>query len=101
MEDSTSLSHTLWDCKYHVVWIPKYRRKQLYSDIRKHLGEMLHSLAAQKESKILEGHLHLDHVHALIQIPPKYAVSQVVGFLKGKSAIAIARIMVPKNCTGC
>ena len=102
MENGNSLTHTLWECKYHVVWIPKYRRKQLYGDIRKHLGEMFHSLAAPKECKILEGHLHLDHVHALIQIPPKYAVSQIVGFLKGKSAIGIARNVMghKRNFTG-
>mgnify|MGYP002715497825 CR=1 FL=1 len=102
MEDGNSLSHSRWECKYHVVWIPKYRRKQLYGELRKYLGEILHSLAAQKECKILEGHLHLDHVHALIQIPPKYAVSQVVGFLKGKSAITIARNLMNhrRNFTG-
>ncbi len=78
-------------CKYHVVWIPKYRKKALYVELRKHLGELLKDLAAQKECKILEGHLVSDHVHMLISIPPKYSVSQVVGFIKGKSAIAIAR----------
>jgi putative transposase len=91
MEDRSSLSHVVWECKYHVVWIPKYRKKRLYLDLRKYLGEILHSLAQQKECKILEGHLQPDHVHALVEIPPKYSVSQVVGFIKGKSAIAIAR----------
>jgi putative transposase len=74
-----------------LVWIPKYRRKVLYGELRKHLGEVLHELAYQKESKILEGHLQADHVHMLVSIPPKYSVAQVVGFLKGKSAIHIAR----------
>ena len=91
MNDSQSLSHTLWECKYHVVWIPKYRRKAIYDQLRKYLGSIFKDLAVQKECKILEGHLRSDHVHVLISIPPKYAVSQVVGFIKGKSAIHIAR----------
>ena len=91
MYDEQSLSHTRWECKYHVVWIPKYRKKVIYVSLRKYLGEILRELAAQKESKIIEGHLMSDHVHILISIPPKFAVSQVVGFIKGKSAIQIAR----------
>ena len=91
MNNSQSLSHTVWDCKYHIVWIPKYRRKVLYGQIRKYLGEIFRELAEQKESKVLEGHLMSDHVHMLLSIPPKYAVAQVVGFIKGKSAIHIAR----------
>ncbi len=91
MNPSESLNHTKWGCKYHVVWIPKYRKKSLYKELREHLGELLKDLASQKECKILEGHLVSDHVHVLISIPPKYSVSQVVGFIKGKSAIAIAR----------
>jgi len=82
-----SLGHTRWDCKYHLVWIPKCRRKVLYGQLRQHLGQVLHDLAGQKESKILEGHLQADHVHMLVSIPPKYSVAQVVGFIKGKSAI--------------
>ena len=89
---STSLSHTRWECKYHVVFIPKCRRKTLYGELRKHLGEVFRKLATQKESKIEEGHLMPDHVHMMISIPPKYAVSQVVGFIKGKSAIHLARV---------
>ena len=92
MNDFQSLSHTVWECKYHLVWIPKYRRKVLYGDIRKHLGGVLRELAIQRESNILEGHLMKDHLHMLISIPPKYSVAQVVGFMKGKSAIQIARI---------
>ena len=92
MEEHQSLSHTVWDCKYHVVFIPKCRRKTLYLELRKHLGEVFHKLAAQKEAKIVEGHLMSDHVHMMISIPPKYAVSQVVGFIKGKSAIHLARV---------
>ena len=91
MNDFRSLSHTVWECKYHVVWIPKYRRKTLYLELRRHLGEVIRELARQKESTVEEGHLLSDHVHVLISIPPKYAVSQVVGYIKGKSAIYIAR----------
>ena len=86
-----SLSHTKWECKYHVIWIPKYRRKRLYGELRKELGQVLRELARQKESEIIEGHLLSDHVHMLISIPPKHSVAQVVGYIKGKSAIWIAR----------
>ena len=92
MDRPESLSHSLWECKYHVVFIPKYRRRGLYAQLRRHLGEVFHQLARQKESTIEEGHLLLDHVHMLIAIPPKYAVSQVIGFIKGKSAIHVARV---------
>ena len=92
MDRLESLSHSKWECKYHVVFIPKRRRKTLYGALRKHLGEVFHRLAGQKESRIEEGHLMPDHVHMLISIPPKYAVSQVVGFIKGKSAIHLARV---------
>src|SRR5205814_4149102 len=91
MDDYESLSHTKWDCKYHVVFIPKCRRKTLYVELRQHLGEVFRQLAGQKESRIEEGHLLVDHVHMMISIPPKYAVSQVVGYIKGKSAIHLAR----------
>ena len=91
MNDVQCLSHTKWECKFHIVWIPKCRRKMLYGQLRKNLGDMLHDLARQKESRVLEGHLQPDHVHMLISIPPKYAVAQVVGYMKGKSAIHIAR----------
>jgi putative transposase len=91
MDDYESLSHTKWECKYHVVFIPKYRRKVLYGELRQHLGDVFRKLALQKESRIEQGHLMADHVHMMISIPPKYAVSQVVGFIKGKSAIHLAR----------
>ena len=91
MNNIKSLCHSVWDCKYHIVWIPKYRRKILYGRIRKHLGEVIRELARQRESQVLEGHLCPDHVHVYIAIPPKYAVAQVVGYIKGKSAIHIAR----------
>ena len=86
-----SLAHSKWDCKYHVVFIPKCRKKQLYGGVRKFLGPVFRELARQKECFIVEGHMMTDHVHMLIQIPPKYAPSSVIGFIKGKSAIAVAR----------
>ncbi len=86
MDEYQSLSHTVWDCKYHMVWIPKCRRNALYEQLRKHMGPVFRTLAMQKESKIEEGHLMSDHVHMLISIPPKYGMAQVVGFIKGKSA---------------
>jgi|SRR6056300_683005 putative transposase len=92
MREVNSLNHTRWECKYHIVFIPKYRKKVLFGQIRKEMGEVFHRLARQKESLIEEGHLMPDHVHMMISIPPKYAVSQVVGFIKGKSAIHIARL---------
>lgn len=91
MDGYKSLSHSVWECKYHVVFIPKDRRKRLYGGLRQHLGEVFRRLAAQKESRIEEGHLLPDHVHMMISIPPKYAVSQVIGYIKGKSAIHLAR----------
>ena len=91
MREIQSLNHTVWECKYHVVWIPKYRKKSLYKELRRYLGSIFKELARQKECKIEEGHLMSDHVHVLISIPPKYSVAQIVGYLKGKSAISIAR----------
>jgi putative transposase len=92
MDEAENLSHTKWQCKYHVVFIPKCRRKTLYKELRRYLGEVFRGLAAQKESRIEEGHLMPDHVHMMISIPPKHAVSQVVGYIKGKSAIHLARV---------
>jgi putative transposase len=86
-----SLAHSRWECKYHVVFIPKYRRKSMYGEIRASLGGIFHELARQKECRIVEGHLLADHVHICIEIPPKHAVASIIGFLKGKSAVAIAR----------
>jgi len=97
MDEYESLSHTKWDCKYHVVFIPKCRRRTIFGELRPHLGEVFRKLAQQKESRIEEGHLLADHVHMLISIPPKYAVSQVVGFIKGKSAIHLARVYGEKK----
>ena len=92
MDEQGSLNHTKWECKYHVVFIPKCRRKTLYQELRQYLGEVFRRLAEQKESQIEEGHLRPDHVHMMIAIPPKYAVSQVIGYIKGKSAIHLARV---------
>ena len=102
MESTQSLKHTVWECKYHLVWIPKYRKKTLYGHLRKYLGAVFKELAVQKESRVLEGHLMSDHVHMLVSVPPKYSVAQVVGFIKGKSAIHIARTYTGrrKNFTG-
>ena len=91
MRQVNSLNHTRWECKYHIVFIPKYRKKVIFGQIRRELGDIFHSLARQKESLIEEGHLMSDHVHLMISIPPKYAVAHVIGFIKGKSAIHIAR----------
>ena len=91
MSDYRSLGHTKWECKYHVVFIPKCRRKVLYGKIRQHLGQVFHGLAKQRESEIIEGHLYPDHVHMMFRIPPKYSVSEVMGYIKGKSAIRAAR----------
>ena len=102
MDEVESLAHTRWECKYHVVWIPKYRRKVLFGGLRKYLGPVLRELASQRECAVAEGHLQLDHVHMLLSIPPKYAVAQVLGFIKGKSAIHIARTYLGRrqNFTG-
>ena len=91
MSTFESLSHSKWDCKYHVVFIPKGRKKSLYGKIRKFLGPVFHELAGQRRSEIMEGHMVQDHVHMLIRIPPKYSVSEVIGYIKGKSAITVAR----------
>ena len=102
MEEYETLNHSKWECKYHVVFIPKCRRKVLYVELRRYLGKIFHALTEQKESRIEEGHMMSDHVHMLISIPPKYSVAQVVGYIKGKSAIHIARTFTEKkrNFTG-
>lgn len=92
MDEYESLSHSKWECKYHVIFIPKCRLKTLYGSLRPHLGEVFRRLAEQKQSRVEECHLMPDHVHMLLSIPPKYAVSEVVGFIKGKSAIHLARV---------
>lgn len=97
MEDYKSLSHTKWQCKYHVIFIPKYRRRKLFGVVRRELGEVFHRLAEQKGCRIEESHIMPDHVHMLISIPPKSAVSSVVGYIKGKSAIHVARHFLKKD----
>ena len=97
MDEYQSLNHTKWECKYHVVFIPKCRRRTLYGQLRQHLGEVFRRLATQKESRIEEGHLMTDHVHMMIWIPPKYSVSQVIGYIKGKSAIHLARVYAERK----
>lgn len=102
MNTPQRLTHSVWECKYHIVWIPKCRRKRLYGEVVKYLGEIFHELARQRESKIVEGHVCPDHIHMLVEIPPNYAVSEIVGYIKGKSAIAIARTFLGRrqNFTG-
>jgi len=97
MENYQSLSHTKWQCKYHNIFIPKYRRKALYGVMRRELGDVFHRLAGQKGCEIIEGHIMPDHVHMLISIPPKLAVSSVVGYTKGKSAIHVARHVLKRE----
>ena len=92
MDNNESLSRRKRECKYHIVFIPKCRRRTLYEQLREHLGQRFSELARQKESRIEEGHLMPDHVHMMLAIPPKYAVSQVVGYMKGKSAIHLTRV---------
>jgi putative transposase len=92
-----SLAQSRWDCKYHVVFIPKYRRRAIYGELRKMLGEIFHDLARQKECRIIEGHLLADPVPRCLEIPPKHAVASVIGFLKGKSALALARRVQEKD----
>ncbi|MDD2466809.1 MAG: IS200/IS605 family transposase [Desulfobulbus sp.] len=91
MYDEQSLSHAKRDCKYHVIWISKYRKKHIFGDLRKYLGEIFRELAKQKKYTVIEGHLMPDHVHILLSMPPKYSFAQIAGFIKGKSAIPIAR----------
>lgn len=97
MDEYHSLNHTKWECKYHVVFIPKCRRKTLFGQLRRDLGPLFRTLTEQKESRIEEGHIMPDHVHMMISIPPKYAVAQVVGYIKGKSAIHIARTFMDRK----
>jgi len=97
MTDYESLKHTRWECKYHVIFMPKWRKKMIYGQLRKDLGPVFRELARHKESSVEEGHLMGDHVHMLESIPPKYSVSQVVGYIKGKSAIHIARTYMGKR----
>jgi len=91
MTNYRSLNHTKWACQYHVVFIPKYRKKAIYGELRRYLGDVLRRLAQRRESEVEEGHLMRDHVHLMLSIPPKYSVADVIGYIKGKRAIHIAR----------
>ena len=91
MKDWQSLSHVKWECKYHIVWVPKYRRKVLYGKVRKRVGEILQELCRQRDFGLIEGHAMPDHIHSCISIPPKYSVANAIGFLKGKTAIRLHR----------
>ena len=97
MSEYHSLSHSKWDCKYHVVFIPKKRRKIFWGNIRREIGPIFRDLAKQKGCNIIEGHLMPDHVHMCIEIPPKHSVASIIGFIKGKSAIMIARQFLRKD----
>ena len=92
MQSYETLKHTKWECKYHIVFIPKCRKKVLYGHIRRELGRVIRELAGQKECRIEEGHRMADHVHMMISIPPKYSAAQVMGYIKGKTVIHIARV---------
>ena len=96
MQDYRSQSHAKWECKYHVVWYPKYRQKKLYGKLRRRFGEIVHDLCRQKSVELIEGHAKLDHVHLCLSMPPKYSVPCIVGFLKGKSEIRLNKEL-PKN----
>ncbi len=102
MRDWQSQSHVRWYCKYHLVFVPKYRKRRIYGDLRRDIGKILRELCAQREVDLLEGHAMPDHVHLLVSIPPKYSVAHTVGYLKGKSAIRIHREYLgrQKNFTG-
>ena len=101
MHEFESLLHVRWECKYHIVFIPKYRRKVLYGKLRRGVGRILRQLCEQRGVKLLEGHAMPDHVHLLLSIPPKYSVSYTVGFLKGKSAVRVHReLLRERRMTG-
>ena len=101
MHDWQSLSHVRWECKYHVVFIPKYRRKAIYGRLRKQIGLIIRDLCAQRGVELLEGHAMADHVHVCLSVPPKYSVAFVIGFLKGKSAVRIHReLLRERRMTG-
>lgn len=101
MHDWSSLSHVRWECKYHVVIVPKYRKKSLYGGLRKQVGEILRELCRQKGVELLEGHLLSDHIHMCLSVPPKLSIAFTIGFLKGKSAVRIHwEILNKRRITG-
>ena len=87
--DTDSLAHTKWNCKYHIVFAPKYRRQVIYGKIKADIGKMLRKLCEYKQIEILEAEACKDHIHMLISVPPKYSISQIMGYLKGKSSLMI------------
>lgn len=97
MHEWQSLSHVKWDCRYHVVWIPKYRRKVPYGKLWAAVGRLIRELCDQRGVELLEGHACSDHIHLCLSIPPKYSVAHVVGFLKGKSAVRIHRQLLKER----
>ena len=101
MHEWESLAHVRWECKCHVVIIPKYRRKVLYGQFKRRIGEILRELCRQKGVELLEGHLMPDHIHMCLSVPPKFSIAHVIGFLKGKSAVRIHReLLHERRMTG-
>jgi putative transposase len=101
MHDWESLAHVKWECKYHVVIVPKYRRKVIYGQWKKAIGAILRELCRQKGVELLEGHLMPDHIHMCLSVPPKYSIAHTIGFLKGKSAVRIHReLLHERRMTG-
>ena len=100
MRDWQSLAHVRWECKYHLVWVPKYRRKALYGRVRRRFGEVIKELCRQRGVELVEGHAMVDHVHLCLSVPPKYSIANVVGFLKGKSAIRLHREFIGRGAVG-
>lgn len=101
MHDWMSLAHVRWDCKYHVVFVPKHRKKALFGKLRRHVGELLRDLCRQPGVQLLEGHLMVEHVHMCLRVPPRMSIAFVIGFLKGKSVVLIhRRLMGQRRMTG-
>ena len=100
MHEWKSLSHVRWDCKYHVVIVPKYRQRVLYGKTKRKVGEIIRDLCRHRGIKLLEGHAMSDHVHMCLSIPPKYSIASTIGYIKGKSAVRIHRGMGNKRVTG-
>jgi putative transposase len=99
MKDWQSQAHVKWECKYHVVILPKYRKKALYGRLRRHIGKILRDLCRQKEIELVEGKAMADHIHMLLSVPPRYSIAMTVGYLKGKSAIRIHRELMKMQGT--
>ena len=101
MHDWQSLSHVRWDCKYHVVIVPKYRKKVIYGKLRRQIGPVLRSLCQQRGVTLVEGHTMPDHIHMCLSVPPKFSIAHTIGFLKGKSAVIVhRRLLHERRMTG-